>query len=102
MFGRRKPRPLTWTSPISAGMRFETFVSVYLQLGRQNSFDRSTLTAPRATLKVHALLRLQMSQNAKHVLRRGVAVRSEHPHEAGGRDGGRLFQPPESDRGVDV
>jgi len=37
-------------------------------------FDRTLLVAARTNLEVHALLRLQMSQDTKQVFRRGVAV----------------------------
>jgi hypothetical protein len=43
-------------------------------------------TAARTDLKVHALLRLKMSEDAKQVLGRRVAHRSKHPHEAVGGD----------------
>src|ERR1017187_2118601 len=59
-------------------------------------------TAAGTDLKVHALLRLKMSEYAKQVLGRRVALRSKHPHETVGGDECRLFQLPKADRGVDI
>jgi len=59
-------------------------------------------TAARTDLKVHALLRLKMREDAKQVLGRGVALRPEHPHETVGRNGCRLLQSLEAHSGVDI
>ena len=58
--------------------------------------------AAGADLEVYAFLGLKMGQDAKEILGGGVAFRPEHPHETGGRYGGRLFQLAEADGGVDV
>ena len=53
------------------------------------SVERST-----TDLEVHAFLSPKMSEDAKQVLGRRVAVRPKHPHEAVGRHGRRVFQVP--------
>lgn len=53
-------------------------------------------------LEVHALLRLRVSEDAKQVLGRRVAIWPKHPHQAVRGDGCRLFQLPEANGGVDV
>src|ERR1035441_3802037 len=59
-------------------------------------------TAAGTDLKVHALLRLKMSEDAKQVSCRRVAIRPKHPHETVGGDGCRLFQLPKAGGGVDI
>jgi hypothetical protein len=53
-------------------------------------------------VKVHAFLRLKMSEDAKQVFGRRVAIGPKHPHEAVGRDGCRILQLPKPDRGIDI
>src|ERR1035441_7312627 len=67
----------------------------------EQAFSKSS-TASGTDLKVHALLRLKMCEDAKQVLGRRVAFRSKHPHEAVGGDGCRRFQLPKADGGVDI
>src|SRR5450759_3044605 len=59
-------------------------------------------TAAGTDLKVHALLRLKMSEDAKQVFGRRVAIRPKHPHQTVGRDGCRFFQLPKADGGIDI
>src|ERR1035441_1682148 len=43
-----------------------------------------------------------MSEDAKQVLGRRVAIWTEHSHKAVGGDGCRLFELPEANRGIDI
>src|SRR5580698_326683 len=60
------------------------------------------LTSTRTDLKIDAFLCLKMSEDAKQVLGGRVAIWTEHSHEAVGGDGGRLFELPKANRGVDI
>src|ERR1039458_5537912 len=68
----------------------------------QRRKPRVVSTATGTDLKVHALLRLKMSEDAEQVLGRRVAIRPKHPHEAVGWDGCRILQLPEADCRVDI